>query len=163
MFLEMTGGYINFYLDDKHIYTYMIPAGDIEIKEDLQIVEDAVEKLKNDHKRWLEQNAQVVRKNYDKFTLFDRTSYYHATYDDNDPDHVVTIGLIEDCSNNFVITLKDNVTKAYMRTSVVADSKEEILDTMEKLGDLIFNLLTPFKNGEEQLRLAHFNEYVLGE
>lgn len=154
---------MNFSLNGEHIYYYVVPKKSLDIKEDLEIVDEAVQALKTDHQRWLEKNAKLVRKNYDKFELLERSSLYEAINDENENERKIIMGIIEDNKDNFTITLRDNVNGISMRTHVIAESKEEILEIMENLTDLIYKLLLPFKNDNEQLRIAHFNEYILGE
>ena len=153
---------IDFYLNGEQIYYYIVPKVSLETKEDLDIVSEAVEKLKCDHQRWLEQNVKIVRKNYDKFELIERTSLYHAVLDD-EVDHIVVIGIIEDNKGSFILTLKDNQTGASMRTSITASSKEEVLETLDNLSNLIYKLLKPFKDDEISVKVSYFDKYVLGE
>ena len=162
---QLNGGtaIVDFSLNGEQIYYYIVPKASLETKEDLDIVEEAVEALKKDHQRWLEQNTKVLRKTYDSFELKERTSLYHATLNEADEEHLVIVGIIEDNNKNFILTLKDNNTGSSMRTSLKAGSKEEVIDILNTLLDIVFQLLTPFQNDENQVRVSYFDKYILGE
>jgi len=145
---------IDFFIDNERVYYYLIPKKDTELLDDLSIIHKAVESMQNDKDRWIG-DCSLYLDNMDKFILYERATVYKVKM--NEFMHkYATVTILEENNSRFMLTLVDEMTGIKMITHMYAESRNELIDTMDSIARLIIQMLKPFREKQELVVLNAF-------
>ena len=148
---------IEFFLDHEKIYYYLIPEADIDTLDDLAIVHKAVEKMRMDKERWIADCSPYLD-NIDHFILYERSTIYKIEV--NALMHqYATLIIMEENNSRFMLTLRDEMSGLTMITHLHAESRSELIDTMDSVARMIIEMLKPFREKQEFVILNSFGTY----
>ena len=151
---------VEFKLNNKMMYYFLLTEENIQGLNDLDIINEAVLHMKDDKHRWIT-DCQYYLENCEKFVLQERLTSYRVTID-KDKKHYCTVSILEENDNKFVIRMKDELYDTVVTTHMSAKSRDHLLDTMEGLYKTIIDVIKLFRGQEEQIILNGFgSDYVL--
>jgi len=151
---------VEFYLNNKRIYYYLVPEKETEDLDDLEIINKAVDKMREDEDRWLEDCLPYLD-NIDKFILFERSTVYHVCINEFTHQYATT-RIVEENNSMFTLYLRDDKSGFSMTTHLTASSRDELIETMDALARMIIQMLKPFREKQEMVVLNSFGtDYAL--
>lgn len=151
---------VEFSLNNQKIYYYLITDKNIDNMSDLDIINEAVERMSNDKDRWIA-DCSYYLENCNRFILHERATLYRVRLDDLTK-HYATISIVEENNSQFVLRLRDEMSGTTMTTHLNVESREELIETMDGLCRTIINVLKPFREKQEQVILNAFGtDYAL--
>lgn len=151
---------VEFSLNNRKIYYYLISEKKADNMSDLDIINEAVDKMREDKKRWIE-DCSIYVENSEKFILQERATLYRVTIDALAKQYG-TISIVEENNSRFTLRLREESSGTTMTTHLNVETREELIETMDSLCRLIINVLKPFRLKQEQVILNAFGtDYAL--
>ena len=152
---------VEFSTNNKRIYYFLLSEESVENKSDLDIINEAVEYMRVDKERWIE-NCETFIENSNKFILYERVSLYKIVVDENaEKKHCVIVSITEE-NDKFILRFKDEALNTITNITMTAENRKSVIDTLEKLGRVMLGTLDVFRAEQEQIILNTFGtDYAL--
>ena len=153
---------VEFSLNNRRIYYYILPEETIENMSDLDIINEAVDHMKEDKERWIGNCEQFIE-NSSRFILHERATLYRLTVNDNEQKkHKVVISVVEENDNKFTLRFKDEGLNSVMTITIAAENRKHLIDSLEKIAKIMIGTLAVFRAEQEQIVLNTFGkDYAL--
>ncbi len=153
---------VEFSLNNRRIYYYILPEETIENMSDLDIINEAVDHMKEDKERWIGDCEQFIS-NSNNFILHERATLYRLTVNDNEQKkHKVVISVVEENDNKFTLRFKDEGLNSVMTITIAAENRKHLIDSLEKIAKIMIGTLAVFRAEQEQIVLNTFGkDYAL--